>query len=189
MIIIVGLGNKGGQYKGTPHNFGFAVLDAFQEKNEFPTFKLEKKLDAEVSEGIIGIEKVLLVKPQIFMNSSGIAVKKTLAYYKEPAENLVVIHDDLDLNLGSIKIVKNRGSAGHKGIESTIKEIKTEDFARIRLGILPKEGKPQNPEKYVLKKFGKEERTMVERAESKATNAIEALVNGGLEKAMNEYNK
>ena len=188
MIIIVGLGNPGGQYNNTPHNFGFAVLDVFKEKNEFSSFKLEKKLDAEISEGIIGIEKVILAKPQTFMNDSGRAIKKTLTYYKEPAESLVVVHDDLDLYLGTIKIVKNRGSAGHKGIESTIKEIKTEDFARIRLGILPKDGKPQNPEKYVLKKFGKEDKTMVERAESKAVNAIEHIINDGLEKAMNEHN-
>jgi len=136
MILIVGLGNPGKKYEKTRHNVGFRVVDelAKQKTREF-----------------------IIAKPQTFMNNSGKAIKALLNFYKTEPENLWVIHDDIDLPLGKFKISKARGSAGHKGVESIIKELKTKDFWRIRIGICPKTGKPKQVEKLVLQNFTKEE--------------------------------
>src|SRR3989344_1089182 len=120
MILIIGLGNPEKRYNSTRHNAGFAALDAFQKKNDFPPFKFEKKFNAEVSKK----ENVLLAKPQTFMNSSGESLQKIKDYYKD-IENIVIVHDDIDIVLGKVKASKNRGSAGHKGVESAIKVLGT----------------------------------------------------------------
>lgn len=130
MLFIVGLGNPGEKYKNTRHNIGFRVIDEFREKNNFSEFRISQKFNAEISKGEIAGQSVILAKPQTFMNNSGKAVKSLL-------RNLFVIHDDIDLPLGKIKIVKNRGSAGHKGVESIIKELGTKNFIRFRIGISP----------------------------------------------------
>jgi len=187
MKIIVGLGNPGQKFEDTPHNLGFMVVDAFAQKGGFSDFKTQKKFNALVSERGLGQEKIILIKPQTFMNESGKAVQKVSMNYKLDIGDLIVIHDDIDLPLGSIKIVKNRGSGGHKGVESVIKELGKEDFIRIRLGVLPKMGKPENPEKFVLKKFG--EKKNIAETIKKAINVIDCLMKDGLEKAMNEHNK
>ncbi len=151
MIIIVGLGNPGEKYTNTRHNIGFDVVDEIVEENNFPQFKLSKKFNALVSK-----EKILiLAKPLTFMNESGKSVQALCSFYK-PKE-LIVVQDDIDLKVGEIKIVKNRGSAGHKGIESIIKELGTKDFTRVRVGIQPEKGKPENIEKFVLGKFRERE--------------------------------
>jgi PTH1 family peptidyl-tRNA hydrolase len=188
-MIIVGLGNPGEKYKETRHNTGFQVVDKFAEKNNFPEFKLSKKFNSLVSEGIFNDEKIVLAKPQTFMNNSGVAVKKISANHKLKTTNLIVIHDDIDLPLGKIKIVKNRGSAGHKGVESIIKSLGNNDFVRIRIGILPKIGKPKNQENFVLQKFTKEEKTIIEKTTARAISSLDSLVQKGLEITMNEYNK
>ena len=159
MIIIVGLGNPGKRYKDTWHNIGFQVVDEFAKENNFPEFKLSKKFNALVSENIINGKKIILAKPQTFMNNSGKPVKTLFSFYK-PKE-LIIVHDDIDLPLGKIRISKNRGSAGHKGVESIIKEIGTKDFTRFRIGVSSKTEKPKNVEKYVLQKFDKEEEKII----------------------------
>ena len=121
MNIIIGLGNPGEQYKNTRHNVGFMAIDKFAEIDNFPEFKLQKKLNSLVSEK----ENVLLVKPQTFMNESGKAVKEI--FKNREIKNLIIIHDDIDLPVGKIKIIKERGSAGHKGVESIIKAIGNEN--------------------------------------------------------------
>ena len=171
MIIIVGLGNPGKRYKNTRHNIGFQVVDEFAKENDFPEFRLSKKSNALVSEK----ENIVLVKPQTFMNESGKAVKALLKNTTRTV--LVVIHDDIDLPLGKIRISKNRGSAGHKGVESIIKEIGTKDFTRFRIGINPafakaSAGKPKNVEKYVLQKFNKEEEKIIEQVIKEITTEI-----------------
>ena len=186
MILIAGLGNPGEKFKNTRHNVGFMVIDAFAEKNNFPDFKFSKKFNSLISEEILYGEKITLTKPQTFMNNSGVAVKKILSSTKTTRPGLVVIHDDIDLPLGKIKIVKNRGSAGHKGVQSIIEKLGTNEFIRLRVGILPESGKPKNPEKFVLQKFTKE---IMEKAIDKAVNALDLLIKEGVEKAMNEYNK
>lgn len=168
MILIVGLGNPGVKYKKTRHNIGFQVID----QTNF----------------LIG-EKVVLTKPNTFMNLSGKAVKPLIKTHNIKLDNLIVVHDDIDLPLGKIRIVKNRGAAGHKGVESIIKELGTKNFVRFRIGIQPKFGKPKNPEKFVLQEFNKEEEKIVETAIKKTVEAIEMVLEEELEKAMTKFNK
>ncbi|MDP2909662.1 MAG: aminoacyl-tRNA hydrolase [bacterium] len=149
MTIIVGLGNPGKEYENTPHNAGFETLDYFAEKNNFPPFEFSKIFNALISKK----GDIILVKPHTFMNASGPSVKRILDKLPEDGtREVVIIHDDIDLPLGNYKISKNRGSAGHKGIESIIKALETKDFTRVRIGV----SKTKKPD--VLKKFGKKDR-------------------------------
>ncbi|PIQ06208.1 MAG: aminoacyl-tRNA hydrolase [Candidatus Nealsonbacteria bacterium CG18_big_fil_WC_8_21_14_2_50_37_10] len=189
MHLIIGLGNPGRKYQETRHNIGFQVVDEFLKENNFPRFKFAKKFNAEISEGILGGEKILLAKPQTFMNLSGKSAKPLIDFYKITPPGRVVIHDDIDILLGEIRIAKNRGAAGHKGIESIIKELKNKNFIRFRIGICPKTGKPKNPENFVLQKFNKEEKEIIKEVIKKTAKAIEYFLKEGLEKAMNKFNK
>lgn len=173
----------------------------------FPNFKFNKKFNALISKGIFNKKKIVLALPETFMNLSGKSVKSLTTNYKLPTTNLWVIHDDIDLPLEKIRIVKNRGSAGHKGVESIIKELETKNFVRFRIGILPKTGKPKNLEKFVLQKpseakpseagdetksqrpFSKGEEKIVKEVIKKAVEAIEFSLKTGLEKAMSRFNK
>lgn len=150
MILIVGLGNPGKKYKKTRHNVGHLLIDEFPKRRNF-----------------------IIAKPQTFMNESGKAVKALVKFYKIKLESLWVVHDDIDLPIGTIRISKNRGAAGHKGVQSIIKELKTKDFWRIRIGIQPKTGKPKNVEKFVLQKFEKEEEKILKGAIKEAIKEIE----------------
>lgn len=211
-MLIVGLGNPGEQYKNTRHNIGFRVLDYFKEEQNFSDFKLSKKFNSLIAKGKINeIENnkpiancknksiecsadlnkiIILVKPQTFMNNSGQAVKRIFANYKLQIADLIVVHDDIDIDLGKIKIVKNRGSARHKGIESIIKELKSKDFIRFRFGIKPKQSyRPVcRTKKFVLQKFDKEEEKIVKEVIKKTTEAIVFFLKEGAEKAMTEFN-
>ncbi|MFH1036819.1 MAG: aminoacyl-tRNA hydrolase [Patescibacteria group bacterium] len=189
MILIAGLGNPDKKYANTRHNVGFRAIDEFRGKNAFPGFKLNKKFIAEISESSFSGKKVILVKPQTFMNESGKAVRKSIENWKLEIGNLVVIHDDIDLPIGKIKIVKSRGSAGHKGVESIVRYLKNNDFVRIRIGIQPKTGKPKKPESFVLQKFSKDEEKILKEVFEKTSEAIGFLIKNGLNEAMNEFNK
>jgi len=184
MILIVGLGNPGEKFNKTRHNFGFRIVDAFGKKNSFFDFKLSKKANALISEGFLDEEKIILVKPQTFMNNSGQAVKKIMSQEKSPL--LWVIHDDLDLDLGKIKISQDRSSAGHKGVQSIINEIKTKDFLRFRLGINGQT--PYKVEDFVLQKFTKEEEPIIKTVTDKVCQALEIALREGTESVMSEYN-
>lgn len=179
--IIVGLGNPGKKFENTRHNVGFMAIDKFAEKNNFPEFVLQKKSNALISEN----ENVALVKPQTFMNESGKAVKKLIKNI--PLESLIIVHDDIDLSVGKIKIVKDRGSAGHKGVESIIQNIGNENLIRIRIGIAGQSD--VKAKKIVLKKFTKEEQQTLNQAISETAEALDLLIKQGLDKAMNEYNR
>jgi len=168
MILIVGLGNPGKKFQKTRHNLGFRVIDELKSLN---------------------LKNVTLAKPKTFMNLSGKAVKSLMTKYKVPPLNLWVIHDDIDLPLGKIRISKGRGAAGHKGVESIIRELKTKNFIRFRIGIQPKEFKPKNVEKFVLQKFNKDEEELVKEAIKKTAEAIEFSLKVGLAKTMSRYNK
>jgi len=176
MTIIVGLGNPGTKFENTRHNVGFMAVDAFAKTHEFPEFKLQKKSNALVSEK----GEVLLAKPQTFMNESGKAVRALTK------NSVVIVHDDIDLALGKIKIVKDRGSAGHKGVESIIKAIGNENLIRIRIGIAP--AGDVKADKIVLKKFSPDEQKIISETLSRAVSAIDLLISQGLEKAMGEFN-
>jgi PTH1 family peptidyl-tRNA hydrolase len=188
MKLIVGLGNPDEKYKNTRHNIGFRAIDFFQKENNFPSFVFSKKYNAEISEGTVNDEKVILAKPQTFMNNSGRSVKSIFSHNKLPTTNLFILHDDIDLFLNNIKISIDRGAAGHKGVDSIIKELKTKKFVRFRIGIQPKIKKPKNAEKFVLQKFNKEEETILKNIIKKIAEAINLAMKEGLEKAMNEYN-
>ena len=189
MLIIIGLGNPGEQYKNTPHNVGFEALDKFALKNKFPDFQVLKKLEAETSEETMFAKKIILAKPQTFMNNSGKAVKKVFSNNKDKNTEIIIVHDDIDLPFGSLKINKNRGSGGHKGVESIIKELGTENFIRVRIGICPGPENIEDASAFVLKKFTKEKLKMRDKLLNKSVDALDLLVEHGLEKAMNEFNK
>jgi PTH1 family peptidyl-tRNA hydrolase len=184
MFLIVGLGNPGEKCKGTWHNMGFMAIDAFAKENNFPEFELKKILKAETSEKEINGEKVILAKPQTFMNLSGEAVGLLAKHYKN--KNLIVLHDDIDLPFETIRISKNRGTAGHKGVESIVNKIKTKDFWRIRLGIQPQR-KPENAEDFVLKKIN--DKGVLKDIFNKTNSAILMLSKGEGNQAMTEFNK
>ena len=194
MILVAGLGNPGKKYRNTRHNIGFRILDEFQKENNFPTFKLVRKFNSLISKREFSGKKILLAKPQTFMNNSGKAIKLLIRNKKAMAkltriENLWVVHDDIDLPLGKIRISKARGSAGHKGVESIIRELGTKNFVRIRIGIQPKSGKPRNPEKFVLQNFTKKEEKILKEVIKKTSQALKTALREGLEKAMTKFNK
>jgi PTH1 family peptidyl-tRNA hydrolase len=193
MKIIVGLGNPGRKFEKTRHNLGFMVLDRFARKNKFPKFKMKKEFLATVSEKKIGKEKIILAKPQTFMNNSGLAVKRIFEKLRtsniEPlTSNLWVIHDDLDIPFGKIKISFGRGSGGHKGVQSIIDEIGRKDFVRFRIGIGKKEVGIRKKE-FVLEKFSKKEEKILKKVIELICRAIEMAIKEGIEKAMGEFNK
>ncbi len=176
MILIVGLGNPGKKYLNTWHNIGFLAIDRFREINSFPDFKLSKKFNSLISEGFIKKEKIILAKPQTFMNNSGNAIRVIIDFYKIKPVNFVVIHDDIDLLLGKIRISKNSGSAGHKGVESIINKLKTKNFNRIRIGIQPKKGKPKKVENFVLQEFNKSKEKIIKEIVEKTIEAIKSVI-------------
>jgi len=168
MILIVGLGNPGEKYIKTRHNIGSRVVDELKFSDK---------------------EGVILAKPKTFMNLSGKAVKSLLKTHILGPKNLIVIHDDIDIPLGEIKIVKNRGAAGHRGVQSIIKELSTKNFIRFRIGVQPKSGKPKNVETFVLQKFAKEEEKIIKEVIQKTVEAIEFSLKSSLEKSMSKFNK
>ncbi|MEI9966099.1 MAG: aminoacyl-tRNA hydrolase [Candidatus Moraniibacteriota bacterium] len=139
MKLIVGLGNPGTEYQDTRHNAGFLALDFLQTAWESPAFLSEQKLVSSQSVARFGTEKLLLLKPETFMNDSGTAVRKALQYYKIGPEDLLVVHDDMDIPSGQWRFTESSRSAGHNGVESLIEALGTQDFARLRLGI----GRPE----------------------------------------------
>ncbi len=184
MYIIVGLGNPGKQYDHTRHNIGFITVDYLAGQHHIKINKIKHK--AIVGEGLIKGEKVLLVKPQTFMNLSGQSVREIINYYKIEPDKLIVIYDDVDLETGKIRIRK-KGSAGtHNGMRSIIYDIQSDLFPRIRIGV----GRDDRIElsSYVLSKFKKEEIDSIEKAVIDSAKAVEALIEHGIDNAMNEYN-
>jgi len=186
MILIVGLGNPGRKFKKTRHNTGFRVIEDFRKENNFPKFKSSKKFESLISKGSLNRKKVILAKPQTFMNNSGQAVKVLTDSYKITPPGLIVVHDDIDLPLGKIRISKARGAAGHKGVQSIINELDTKDFIRFRIGIKSKicNLKPKTLERFVLKKFKKKEEKIVKESIKKTVKIIEITLREGIEKAM-----
>ena len=192
-LLIVGLGNPGKEYENTPHNAGFLVVDQLLK-----IWKLEaesnKYVKSEIAEGKISGKKIILAKPQTFMNKSGEAVLALTKSYKLKAiSSLWVIHDDVDLELGKIKIVKNRGSAGHKGVEDIIKKLKTKDFVRFRIGIRPKRLATKRSKtlmnKFVASTIGKADQAVFKKSITLAKEAVLLALDEGIEKATSIYNR
>ena len=174
MKLIIGLGNPGKEYEKTRHNAGFLAVDKIVSSSEYQVLSVKQKFNAEISQGTINNEKTILAKPQTFMNNSGQAVRAILDYYKINPEDIIVIHDDLDISLGEFKISKNKNSGGHKGIQSIIDHLGTKDFTRIRIGINV-ENKKTPTEKFVLGKFSEDETREIERVIEGVVNEIQIL--------------
>ena len=191
MKIIIGLGNPGRKYKLTRHNLGQSVLSRWQKKLGFPGFKVKKKIGVQLSEGKLGKGKMILALLKTYMNSSGKAVNSLKKYYKSRVNNIIIIHDDIDLPLGKIRISKGKGAAGHKGVQSIIDELGTKNFIRFRIGIKPKGYtiSSKNLDKFVLKEFTKKEKEVITEATKQCMVALELTLKEGLEKAMSQFNK
>ncbi|MBR3297361.1 MAG: aminoacyl-tRNA hydrolase [Firmicutes bacterium] len=184
MYIICGLGNPGKDYESTRHNLGFMTLDVLSSRLGISVNKL--KFRALIGEGRIGTEKVVLVKPQTYMNLSGEALRPIMEFYKEDPSHLLVVYDDIDLEPGTIRI-RPFGSAGtHNGMRSVIYQLQTDRFPRIRIG----EGKNGvTPlERYVLMRIPENEKKLVQEAVERAAEACESFVRYGIDRTMNVYN-
>ena len=186
MWVVVGLGNPGRKYSQTRHNAGFMFIKRLSKE-----WKIKlKKRNVWVKSGEVmrSKERVLLALPQTFMNQSGMAVRKILEESRISPERLVVVYDDLDMPLGEIRIRKEGGAGTHKGIISVIQEVKTTKFPRIRLGIGPHPSS-EDTTRYVLSSFDKKEKILLEKSLEKAQEALEIILDGEIEKAMNIYNQ
>ncbi|EOD00343.1 aminoacyl-tRNA hydrolase [Caldisalinibacter kiritimatiensis] len=185
MFAIVGLGNPGKQYSGTRHNVGFDTIDYLAERNNVNLTKM--KYNAVYGETHIGGQKAILVKPLTYMNRSGESILQIYNYYKMPASNIIVIYDDIDIDLGVLRI-RPKGSAGsHNGMKSVIYHLQDDKFPRIRIGIGRNEGN-QDLADYVLGRFNKEEREIIDDTIERAAKAVEMIITDGANKAMNAYN-
>ncbi len=179
MKLIIGLGNPGKSYIKTRHNVGFRVLDLFHAQHltqGMSPWQLSKKFNAEIAEEARNGEKIILVKPMTFMNRSGEAVGLLMQYYKLTLDDIIVIHDDKDLELGTMKVQRNRGDAGHNGIKSIVEHLGSQDFSRIRCGVLTDGGKKQDTAKFVLAKFGLLEKKKVEHVLEQAIQEVEKWI-------------
>ena len=187
MYVIVGLGNPDRQYQNTRHNIGFDVIDAIAEKNHITVG--EKKHKAIIGKGYVGGQKVVLVKPQTYMNLSGESIRGIADYYKiDPQKELLVIYDDISLNPGQIRVRAKGSAGGHNGMKNIIAQLGTDVFARIKVGIGEKP-KEYDLADYVLSRFRRDERELLLDAYEHALLAAEQIVEGNIQSAMNEYNR
>lgn len=186
MYVILGIGNPGKKYDGTRHNIGFITLDYLESKYGIKINKIKHK--ALIGEGNIAGEKVLLVKPQTYVNLSGESLREICAYYKVPIEQVIIIHDDVSLNCGRLRIRKKGSDGGHNGLKSIIYQLQSDAFTRIKIGV----GAP--PEHYdmadwVLGRFSKDEISHLSPlVECVAEEVIPELIKNGADSAMNKYN-
>lgn len=184
MYIVVGLGNPGKKYENTRHNMGFLSIDVLAEKYDIKVNKI--KFKSLVGEGRIGGQKVILVKPQTYMNLSGEAVREIVDFYKTESQELIVIYDDIDIPTGNVRIRKKGSSGTHNGMRNILLHIGTEDFPRIRVGI--GSGKKENLISYVTGGVSKDEKCLLEEAVKRAAESAACIIEKGIDKAMNEYN-
>ena len=183
--LIVGLGNPGLAYRHNRHNVGFMVADALADKLEIPLKRV--KFKAQIGNGKLGDIPVIIAKPLTFMNNSGEAVAPLVRYFKVPLERLLVIHDDMDLPLGTLRMRPSGGSAGHNGMLSIFDKLGTNAIPRLRVGIGRPPGR-MDPADYVLQDFPKSDEELLKMVIAQACEAALAFITTGLEKAMNTYN-
>jgi len=184
MYVIAGLGNPGRKYENTRHNMGFITVDQLAEKHDIKVDKL--KFKALVGEGRIAGQKVLLVKPQTYMNLSGESLREVMHFYKLEPENLIVIYDDIDIELGALRIRKFGSAGTHNGMKSVVYQLQTDRFPRIRVGIGSQ--KKGDLVDFVIGGFTKEEVPVLEETVTKAVCAIECMLEEDVDIAMNRYN-
>jgi len=187
MKLIVGLGNPGAEYVFTRHNMGFLVLENFARVNSIK-FKINKRFNALVGEGVIGGEKAFLAMPQTFMNLSGNSVRPILNWLKIETDNMFVVVDDIALSFGAMRIKPKGSSGGHNGLNSIIDSISTHEFPRMRLGILGRKN-IKDFSNYVLDKFTKAEQKSLPDILDSASQACEYWISQGVNAAMNKFNR
>ena len=183
MFLIVGLGNPGKEYENTRHNVGFMAVDAIAEEYGFASFK--SKFDGEIAEGKIEDEKVYILKPHTYMNLSGNAVVKAANFYKILPQNIIVIHDDMDLPVGKLKAKLGGGAGGHNGLKSIDAAIGP-NYNRIRIGVGHAKDKGAEVVNYVLSGFGKEEKKLLDVAIEKVIKSIGILIKKGVAEYSNQ---
>ncbi len=183
MWVVVGLGNPGRKYAKTRHNLGFMVVDELAERHGID---LQEKEMYTIGKGSIGDANVVLVEPLTFMNRSGLAVRDVMRRHNAEPGTLIVIHDDIDMETGKLKIREKGSSGGHRGIESVIENIGSRDFVRVKIGVGREVGVAA--EDYVLSKFRKEEIPLIKEAVFTAADAVALILKDGLAKAMNKFN-
>jgi PTH1 family peptidyl-tRNA hydrolase len=188
MKLIIGLGNPGKDYENTRHNAGFLAVEKLRLNLNFPDWKNTDKFKANISEGTIDDQKVILVQPTTFMNLSGQAVAAISKFYKVAIKDIFIIHDDLNLELGRIRISHGGSSGGHKGIESIIESVGSKDFPRFRIGIGTKDIN-KDAAAFVLQRFKKEEQKIIKTSISDTADALILSIKKGIEAAMNKYNR
>jgi len=186
MYLIVGLGNPGDKYRYTKHNVGFMVLDYFASLHNINISKVKHK--AVLGESLIGQEKVILAKPQTYMNLSGESVQELMDWYKEDISKLIVIYDDVDLPVGRIRIKPEGSSGTHNGMKSVIYLLNTDKFPRLRVGI-GKQPEYMDLADYVLGRFKDEDIPLMEETIKKSALAVEEIIINGVNSAMNKYNR
>lgn len=185
MFIVVGLGNPGKDYTNTRHNIGFDTIELLAKRNNIKINKI--KFKSVYGEGNIGDEKVLLVKPQTYMNDSGISLREIFSFYKIPIENIIVIVDDIDIDFSQVKIRKKGSAGSHNGLKSIVYHLQRDDFPRVKIGI-GKKRQGQDLANFVLSRFSKEERVIIEESILTGAESVEAIIKFGIEQAMNEFN-
>jgi peptidyl-tRNA hydrolase, PTH1 family len=193
MKLIVGLGNPGDKYQNTRHNLGFAVVDNFAK--QFSSLNFQFSNNKQLKSEILKTNDLVLAKPQTFMNNSGMAVSQLASYFKIAISEIIVVHDDLDLPLGKIKIRTGGSAAGHHGVESIIKYLGDDKFNRIRLGIgnlhsLAGERKSKhfNVEEFVVNEFDPSETVKIKKIIKESVEILQSILDKGIEKTQNQYN-
>lgn len=185
MFLIVGLGNPEIEYSKTRHNMGFDTINKLSEKNNIEVNK--SKFKGLYGTGMIQGQKVLLLKPQTYMNLSGESVKEIIDFYHIELKKIIIIYDDMDTEKGNIRIRKKGGAGSHNGMKSVVKCLQTNDFGRIRVGI----GQPENKKdmiNYVIGKISEEEQKILQLGVDKASEAVEEILKNGIDIAMNKFN-
>jgi len=182
--LIAGLGNPGARYARSRHNVGFMVVEQFAHAHDLSFAR--KRFNAEIAEGNVGGARVMLAKPQTFMNLSGDAIGKLFAFYKIAPDDLLVVYDDLDLPLGKMRMRPKGGAGGHHGMESILARIGTSEFPRLRVGIGRPD--PDTDVDHVLGDFDRDERALMDETFARAADAIDVWLREGLNAAMNKFN-
>lgn len=183
--LIVGLGNPGRKYAETRHNIGFMVVDELARRWKAGSFRTERK--AQLADAVIKEKRVLLAQPQTYMNASGQAVRAIVDFYKLEVEQIIVIHDDLDIDFGLLRLRHTGSAGGQNGVKDIIRHLGTQDFKRLRCGIGRPPGRMQ-PSAYVLQPFLTEDAALVATVIGRAADAVETWLASGFETAMNRYN-
>jgi PTH1 family peptidyl-tRNA hydrolase len=186
MWLVVGLGNPGRQYAGNRHNAGFMVIDELVQRTG--TSEPRQRMGADLIEGKLGETKAIFCKPMEFMNASGFAVSRAASFWKIPPAQTLVVHDDMDLEFGRLKLIEGGGTGGHNGLRSIVAELGGEGFCRVRFGIGRPPPKWQGAD-YVLADFSTEEQQTLPNLIKEAADAVEGIVKGGLVSAMNTFNR